>query len=152
MSDRVEPGAPSIQQPSNPFTTVETPIMEPQKSVTGQPATPSPVAPMQDLPADRPDQATVTYDMNRLMNLESDHRFLVTLNDSTAIDPARVLRTFSYHHPVYVAGRAQAQRRHEELIGVNRTSYCGAYWGYGFHEDGVRSALHVASAFGRTLA
>jgi predicted NAD/FAD-binding protein len=104
------------------------------------------------LPVDNPDQATVTYDMNRLMSLDTDDRFLVTLNDASAIDPLRVLRTFQYSHPVYVAGRAQAQRRHHELIGVNRTSFCGAYWGYGFHEDGVRSALRVAAVFGKALS
>jgi predicted NAD/FAD-binding protein len=104
------------------------------------------------LPAEDPDRAAVTYDMNRLMSLDSDHRFFVTLNDASAIDPAKVLRTFQYHHPVYVAGRARAQRRHHELIGVNRTSFCGAYWGYGFHEDGVRSALRAASVFGGVLS
>jgi predicted NAD/FAD-binding protein len=57
-----------------------------------------------------------------------------------------------YHHPAFTAGRTEAQSRHDDLIGANRTSYCGAYWGWGFHEDGVRSALRVAYHFGRELS
>jgi len=104
------------------------------------------------VPADRPDRATVTYHMNQLQSLDSGRDFLVTLNDREGIDPNRVIKTILYHHPVFTAGRTAAQARHDELIDANRTSYCGAYWGYGFHEDGVRSALRVAGAFGRTLA
>jgi predicted NAD/FAD-binding protein len=51
-----------------------------------------------------------------------------------------------YHHPVFTAGRAAAQRRHRELIDHHGISYCGAYWGNGFHEDGVNSGLAVAEA------
>ena len=104
------------------------------------------------LPADRPDRATVTYHMNQLQSLDSKHEFMVTLNDAEGIDPDRIIQKILYHHPVFTAGRTAAQARHVELIDTNRTSYCGAYWGYGFHEDGVRSALRVASVFGRTLA
>ena len=98
-----------------------------------------------------PDAATVTYDMNILQSLRSRHTYCVTLNEEEHLDPERVLGRFEYHHPVYTSGRAAAQRRHAELIDADRTSFCGAYWGYGFHEDGVRSALAVARAFGRTL-
>ena len=59
------------------------------------------------------------------------------------IDPSTVLRTFDYAHPVYDVAAIAAQGRHEELNGVNRTWYAGAYWGYGFHEDGVQSARVV---------
>jgi predicted NAD/FAD-binding protein len=104
------------------------------------------------LPADRPDRATVTYHMNQLQGLDSKHEFLVTLNDDGAIDPDRIVTRILYHHPAFIAGRAEAQARHVELIDTNRTSYCGAYWGWGFHEDGVRSALRVASVFGRVLS
>lgn len=90
-----------------------------------------------------PTAATVTYNMNILQRIQSRHTFCVTLNDESAIDPNRILRRFEYHHPVFTVHRSSAQRRHSELIDVNRTSYCGAYWGNGFHEDGVVSALRV---------
>ena len=95
---------------------------------------------------DAADRATVTYNMNLLQSLPWTHVFNVTLNDSEAIDPQRVIRRILYHHPIFTARRGEAQRRHRELANSNRTSYCGAYWGYGFHEDGVRSALAVCSA------
>jgi predicted NAD/FAD-binding protein len=103
------------------------------------------------LPEEEPDRATVTYDMTRLQSLPSADTFCVTLNETDRIDPSRVLRSFRYEHPVFAAGRAAAQERHAELIRANRTSYCGAWWGYGFHEDGVRSALDVCRAFGEEL-
>lgn len=87
--------------------------------------------------------ATVTYQMNMLQHLQSPHTYNVTLNSDADIDPAKVLRRFEYHHPIFTVRRATAQARHPELIHVNRSSYCGAYWGNGFHEDGVVSALRV---------
>ena len=96
-------------------------------------------------------QATVTYNMNRLQSLKSNHTFCVTLNDDTGIDPTKIIRRIDYHHPIYTANRSTAQKRHPEVIMQNRTSFCGAYWGYGFHEDGVKSGLAVANAFGGGL-
>ncbi len=90
--------------------------------------------------------ASVTYHMNLLQNLRSRHTFNVTLNSDEQIDPAKVLRRIEYHHPIFTIRRAAAQARHRELINVNRTSFCGAYWGNGFHEDGVVSALRVYEA------
>src|SRR5262245_45458429 len=86
---------------------------------------------------------TVTYHMNRLQALTSDREFCVTLNRSEAIDPGSVLRTITYAHPVFTAAGARAQARHQEISGVERTHYAGAYWGWGFHEDGVVSAHRV---------
>jgi predicted NAD/FAD-binding protein len=97
------------------------------------------------------DRAAVTYNMQILQRLSSRHVFYVTLNEEADLDPAKVLGRFTYHHPVYIKDRVQAQRRRAELINVNRTSFCGAYWGYGFHEDGVRSGLDVCRAFGKSL-
>jgi uncharacterized protein len=94
---------------------------------------------------------TVTYHMNRLQALAADTQFCVTLNRSGAIDPQKVIRTLQYAHPVYTSEGAAAQRRHAEISGVRRTHYCGAYWGYGFHEDGVVSALRVAERLGAQL-
>ncbi len=90
--------------------------------------------------------ATVTYQMNLLQHLRSRHDFNVTLNSDEQIDPAKVLRRFEYHHPIFTVRRAAAQARHRELINVNRASFCGAYWGNGFHEDGVVSALRVCES------
>jgi len=98
--------------------------------------------------ADRPDQSTLTYHMNMLQGIDSPAQFLVTLNEEDVIDPARVLGKFDYEHPIFTTRRAAAQRRHGELIRQQRLSYCGAYWGNGFHEDGVVSALAVCERFG----
>jgi len=86
----------------------------------------------------------VTYHMNRLQSLQADRQFCVTLNRSAAIDPDRILATFEYAHPVFTPAGIAAQARHPVISGQNRTHYCGAYWGWGFHEDGVRSAWRVA--------
>jgi predicted NAD/FAD-binding protein len=85
----------------------------------------------------------VTYNMNQLQHIRSRHAFNVTLNGERWIDPARILGQYVYEHPVFTARRGAAQARHGELINANRTSYCGAYWRNGFHEDGVVSALAV---------
>jgi predicted NAD/FAD-binding protein len=62
-----------------------------------------------------------------------------------------VIRKISYSHPVYTAGGVRAQGRHHQISGHNRTHFCGAYWGAGFHEDGVVSGLRVATALGGRL-
>ncbi|HWB69408.1 MAG TPA: FAD-dependent oxidoreductase [Solirubrobacterales bacterium] len=90
-------------------------------------------------------RTTVTYWMNNLQRLRADRQFLVTLNRGEAIDPEKVLRRFTYEHPVYTAAGVAAQRRHAEISGVRRTHYCGAYWGWGFHEDGVLSARRACA-------
>jgi uncharacterized protein len=95
--------------------------------------------------------STVTYHMNRLQALDADREFCVTLNRSQAIDPGKVIRTISYAHPVFTPEGARAQDRHHEISGRNRTHYAGAYWRWGFHEDGVASAVRVAERFGGRL-
>jgi len=102
--------------------------------------------------ADRPDdRTTVTYHMNRLQSLRAEQEFCVTLNRTGEIDPRRVIRTISYAHPVYTSAGVAAQRRFTEINARNRTHFCGAYWGWGFHEDGVLSAVRVAERFGARL-
>jgi len=101
---------------------------------------------------DNPEKVAVTYNMNHLQGLPWDHVFNVTLNDDEGIAPERIIRRIQYEHPLYTASRAKAWARHGEIIGSNRTSYCGAYWGYGFHEDGVRSALAVTDVLDREAA
>jgi predicted NAD/FAD-binding protein len=90
--------------------------------------------------------ASVTYNMNILQGIRSQHTFCVTLNDESRISPKRVLRRIEYHHPVFTIRRAAAQARHAELLNSNNTSFCGAYWRNGFHEDGVVSAMAVVNA------
>jgi len=103
---------------------------------------------LQDEPADR---TTVTYHMNRLQSLPGDRQYCVTLNRSEAIAPERVIGSRAFAHPVFTHRGLAAQRRWAEISGVRRTHYCGAYWGYGFHEDGVQSALRVCERFGAGL-
>lgn len=94
----------------------------------------------------------VTYHMNRLQSINAPEQFCVTLNNTEGIDDSRIVRTFSYDHPVFTHRSVRAQERHQTVLGANNTYYCGAYWGYGFHEDGVESALRVAAHFGASLA
>jgi predicted NAD/FAD-binding protein len=94
---------------------------------------------------------TVTYNMNILQKLQSDTTFCVTLNDTPNIDPDRILRRIRYQHPVFTTEGIQAQQRQQEVNGTQRTWYCGAYWRYGFHEDGVVSALNALQDFKETI-
>ncbi len=103
------------------------------------------------VPRDPQSRVLVTYDMTRLQGLRSDQRFLATLNGTERIDPGRVLGRFVYHHPIFDREAISAQRLHAEISGVSRTHFCGAYWGYGFHEDGVNSALAACAPFGVEL-
>ena len=92
------------------------------------------------LPPEPRGRCAVTYYMNHLQALPADRPYCVTLNRTAAIDPEQILRVVPYTHPVYTADSMAAQARHAEVSGVDRTHYCGAYWGWGFHEDGVVSA------------
>lgn len=93
-----------------------------------------------------PGRSTVTYWMNHLQRLRAGREYLLTLNRSEAIDPRLVLRRLTYDHPVYTAAGVAAQGRWAEISGIRNTHYCGAYWGWGFHEDGVVSALRACAA------
>jgi predicted NAD/FAD-binding protein len=104
---------------------------------------------LQDEPVGR---TTVTYHMNRLQTLDADREFCVTLNRNSEVDPAAVIRRLRYDHPVFTPSALAAQERWDEVSGPRRTHYCGAYWGYGFHEDGVVSALRVCERFGAVPA
>lgn len=90
----------------------------------------------------------VTYNMNRLQRLSARDTFCVTLNRTDELSPSQVVESWDYAHPVFDADAFQAQKNRHLISGVRRTHYCGAYWGYGFHEDGVRSGLAVAKALG----
>ncbi|RMA82454.1 NAD(P)/FAD-dependent oxidoreductase [Umboniibacter marinipuniceus] len=98
------------------------------------------------------EQATVTYHMNRLQNFaDCPEELLVTLNRSQDIDPSKIIKSFSYAHPVFSGDGEIAQGRWHEISGHHRSHFCGAYWRNGFHEDGVFSALRVAEQFGIKL-
>jgi predicted NAD/FAD-binding protein len=86
---------------------------------------------------------TVTYWMNNLQSLPGETPYLVTLNRNADVAPEKVLRSFVYHHPIYSVASVRAQERHAEIDGVDGVHFCGAYWSYGFHEDGVKSAQRV---------
>ncbi|MDP1931738.1 MAG: FAD-dependent oxidoreductase [Gammaproteobacteria bacterium] len=94
----------------------------------------------------------VTYDMNRLMGLSAAARFCVTLNNTAAIAPEAILRRFKYAHPIFTQAGVDAQLRWNQINGARRTWFCGAWWGKGFHEDGVVSAIRVAEALGVSVA
>lgn len=91
---------------------------------------------------------TMTYDMNRLQSLGAAENYCVTLNANGRIRLDKIVRTFVYDHPLYTVESLRAQQRWSEISGVNRLHFAGAYWAYGFHEDGVNSALRVAGALG----
>lgn len=100
------------------------------------------------IPREAEDVVRVTYDMNVLQTLPARRTFCVTLNGTEDLNPDSVLFRTRYRHPVYTLEGMRAQRRLDEVSGWNRTHYCGAYWGYGFHEDGVRSAVRAAQGLG----
>ena len=90
----------------------------------------------------------LTYHMNRLQGLDAPEQLCVTLNATPRIDPERILEVWTTSHPVYDRAAIEAQAHWEAVSGPRHTHYCGAYWGYGFHEDGVRSGLRVAESLG----
>jgi predicted NAD/FAD-binding protein len=101
------------------------------------------------LPTKSPNAATVTYNMNILQGLKSPVPFCVSLNRHDEIDERSILKHITYHHPVYDLDTLSAQSKRHKINGVNQTYFCGAYWGYGFHEDGARSGIEVAKAIQR---
>lgn len=95
------------------------------------------------LPKESSVGSTVTYNMNILQEIESEHEFNVTLNPFNKIDPSKIIKEMNYMHPLFSLEGMQAQKRWSDISGRNRTFFCGAYWRNGFHEDGVFSALRV---------
>ncbi|WP_434361506.1 NAD(P)/FAD-dependent oxidoreductase [Parasalinivibrio latis] len=93
-------------------------------------------------------QATLTYDMNILQGIKSPETFCVTLNQTSNIDPSKILRRFNYAHPLFNTASVAAQQDRSLINGKNNTWFCGAYWRNGFHEDGVKSALDVVEMLG----
>lgn len=103
------------------------------------------------IPRDPQDRVFLTYSMNRLQSIPAPVEICVTLNPPSGIDPGKIHFQTLYHHPMFNPDSLRAQGGHDRLNGVRRTYFCGAYWGYGFHEDGVNSALTVLRHFGKSL-
>jgi len=100
------------------------------------------------LPAVPQGLCTVSYCMNLLQGVRSRDPFVVTLNPHVPIAPERVLRRLSYAHPLFTRSAVAAQARRAQVQGQRRTFFAGAYWGHGFHEDGLRSAVDVCRLLG----
>jgi predicted NAD/FAD-binding protein len=104
------------------------------------------------LPKVQLDRVAVTYHMNILQGIDAPEKFLVSLNMDHVIDPKKVIKKIAYSHPVYSQSAVESQGQWSQISNIkNKTHFCGAYWGNGFHEDGVKSALEVTQAFGLTL-
>jgi predicted NAD/FAD-binding protein len=93
------------------------------------------------------ERVALTYNMNILQGLDAPEPFLVTLNRGDQIDPFKVIKRITYHHPQFTPAGVAAQVRQAELNGPLNTYYCGAWWRHGFHEDGVVSALAALDHF-----
>ncbi len=100
------------------------------------------------LPRTHQERVLVTYDLSRLQGIASAEPLLVTLNGTERIAPERVLGRFAVAHPILDGAALAAQERHAEIDGAGGVHHCGAHWGWGFHEDGVRSARRVCDALG----
>ena len=96
------------------------------------------------------EKVSLTYWMNRLQHIDPRYPLFVTLNPRTDLDPKLVHETFVYHHPIYTPEAIHAQSRLEEVQDKNRTLFCGSYFGHGFHEDGLVSAIHAVKYLGLT--
>ena len=103
------------------------------------------------VPQDESGHVAVTYNIHILQGLETNNEYLVTLNNDRDIDPAKIIRTVQYDHPVFSRESVVAQRRQAE-VNRGQTFFCGAYWRNGFHEDGVVSALNALGHFEEELS
>jgi predicted NAD/FAD-binding protein len=97
------------------------------------------------------DPVTLTYNMNILQNIETKDPLLVTLNPNKAIDEDKIIKKLTYTHPKFSLDSIVSQKKHTSISGKNRTGYAGAYWGNGFHEDGVKSAYEATQHFNAWL-
>lgn len=101
--------------------------------------------------ADADGPATLTYHMNRLQGLTTTRPYFVTLNRQAPFPEHTVVREIDYDHPTYTRESMATQKELPRLNGAQRTWFCGAYFGYGFHEDAIRSGIDVARSFGIDL-
>ena len=97
------------------------------------------------------DTVTLTYNMNILQSLNASKTYCVTINDCDLVDKDKIIKKINYEHPLFTKDTIESQNNKNLINGVNNTYFCGAYWGNGFHEDGVNSALDVCKHFGMEL-
>ncbi len=98
------------------------------------------------------DLPTMSYWMNRLQGLDAAEDIFVTLNRTDSLDPEKVIKVIPYEHPIVTHEAVAAQRRWGEVSGADRIHFCGAYWRWGFHEDGCWSAIRVSDALAASEA
>ncbi len=96
--------------------------------------------------------AKLSYNMNILQGIDSDTTYCVSLNQTRYIDPEKILGAYQYSHPVFSLEGVRLQQRWSEISGKLCTWYCGAYWGSGFHEDGVVSGLKVVESINKRFS
>jgi uncharacterized protein len=89
---------------------------------------------------------TMSYWMNRLQGLDASEDIFVTLNRTDSLDPRKVIKVIPYEHPIVTHEAVAAQRRWSEVSGADRIHFCGAYWRWGFHEDGCWSAIRAVES------
>ena len=87
----------------------------------------------------------VTYWLNKLQNLQTDKNYFLTLNPITPVDKSKIIKRIEFTHPIYDMQTVDAQKHLSELQGINNTWFCGSYFGYGFHEDGLKSAIDISN-------
>lgn len=93
----------------------------------------------------------LTYNMNILQKLKSPETFCVTINDPGLVDESKIIKKINYEHPLFTNESVSAQKKIKEINSNSRILFCGAYCGYGFHEDGIKSALDVCKEFNLSL-
>jgi predicted NAD/FAD-binding protein len=103
---------------------------------------------MSDGEVDTRKHIAVTYWMNRLQSIDYSKPLFVTVNPITEPDPSLVFQEFEYHHPIFDFPAIQSQEQIDTIQGKRGIWFCGAYQRYGFHEDGLQSALKVVNALG----
>jgi predicted NAD/FAD-binding protein len=94
---------------------------------------------------------SMSYHMNRLQGFGTQKQYFVTLNRKQSIKPEHFIREFHYTHPMFTQNAVQTQEKLKLLQGQQNTFYCGSYFGFGFHEDAVKSGVAVANAMGMDL-
>jgi predicted NAD/FAD-binding protein len=94
---------------------------------------------------------SLSYHMNRLQGLRTEQHYFVTLNRNRPYAENSIIREIEYTHPVFTRAAIDSQKKLPELNGQQNTYYCGSYFGYGFHEDAVRSAVALTQLFGIAL-
>ena len=92
-----------------------------------------------------PKKNCVTYWLNKLQNLKTTKNYFLTLNSFVLIEDSKIIKKIEFTHPFYDMKTIRAQKYLAELQGINNSWFCGSYFGYGFHEDGLKSAINVVN-------